>query len=387
LATPIPFSRVPQWVLLACLALSAPWLPGQSPASTSADALLRAGAAAEQRGDHASAIDDFQKALAIQPDLAEAHARLGASLAAAGQLDAAIDEDRRALTIAPNQPGVRMNLGQAYYQKGDLARARQQFESLHLDAPNDVQPAVRLAYVYIKLGREADAVDLLAPFEPTNQQNMDLEYAYAYGLLQTGKAQDGVPLIEKVAQATHRADAYVIAGSARMQLSEMDFALTDLDAAMHINPKIPGLVTMLGQTQNALGQTTQAIISFQTALRANPRDFDANIGLGDIRLKARDYAGARPLLELALSLRPNVALARLEMAKLNDAMGKYVESVTELESLVKDEPGYFEAHWELANVYFQLERPQDAKRERMIANQILAQRHKDEPVAPSSSEN
>jgi tetratricopeptide (TPR) repeat protein len=355
--------------------------PNQQPSSAEADAFLRAGIAAQQRGDNRSAIGDFQKALAIHPEMVEAHSGLGAALAATGQFDAAIDEDMRALAAAPDNTGARANLGMAYYSKGDLARARQQLEMAHSAAPGDARVAVMLGYVYIKLGREAEAVDLLDPLEPGNKDNMDLEYVLAFSLIQSGKDKEGVPLMEKVARATHRADAYVIAGSAHLQRSEMDSALPDLEAAMHLDATIPGLSTMLGQAQYALGNMSAATLSYQKALRANPRDFDANIGLGAIRLKEKNYESARPLLELALALRPTVPLARLEIAKLDDATGRYTEAVATLEELVKAEPNYFDAHWELADAYFQLDRPQDGKRERMLAQQILARQHSDEPVA------
>jgi tetratricopeptide (TPR) repeat protein len=386
LAASIRFSRSTHWIPSAFLLLTicAHAVAGQTahqPTPASADALLRAGVTAQQRGDNRSAIDDFQKALAIQPGMIEAHAGLGAALAATGQFDAAIDEDMRVLAAAPDNAGVRTNLGMAYYKKGDLAHARQQFETMHLASPRDVHLAVMLGYVYIKLGREAEAVDLLSPLEPANKDNMDLEYLFAYSLIQSGKGQDGVPLMEKVAQATHRADAYVIAGSTRLQRLEMDSALPDLEAAMRLDSTIPGLATMIGQADYALGNMSGAALSYQKALRADPRDFDANIGLGAIRLKEKNYESARPLLELALSLRPTVPLARLELAKLDDATGRYTEAVATLEELVKAEPNYFDAHWELANAYFQLDRPQDGKRERMIAQQILARQHNDDPVA------
>jgi tetratricopeptide (TPR) repeat protein len=357
---------------------------GQAPMQTSpanADQLLRAGVAAEQRGDNRTAIEDFRHALAIQPKLTEARAGLGAALAATGDFDEAINEDTRALAAAPDKTVVRMNLAMAYYKKGDVEDARQQFETIHAAKPLDVSAAVMLGYVYIRMDREAEVVDLLTPLEPGHESNLDLEYVLAFSLIQTGKDKDGVPRMEKVAQATHKADAYVIAGASHLHRGEMTEARADLEAAIHLNPAIPGLSTMAGQAEYALGNMTAAASFFQTALRADPRDFDANLDLGAIRLKERNYETARPLLELALELRPGVPLARLEMAKLNDATGRYAEAATVLADLVKTEPNYFDAHWELAIAYFGLDRPEDGKRERMIAQQLQARQHQESPDA------
>src|ERR1700760_4353484 len=72
----------------------------QSGAPT-AESLMREGTRAQEHGDLKAAIADFKKALALNPDLAEAHANLGAALAAAGEVPEAIQHDRRALEASP----------------------------------------------------------------------------------------------------------------------------------------------------------------------------------------------------------------------------------------------------------------------------------------------
>jgi Flp pilus assembly protein TadD len=355
---------------------------GQAPKPSSlpdADALVRAGIAAQQHGDNLSAIEDFQKALAIRPDMVEAHTGLGAALGATGQLDAAIAEDTHALALASDKTAVRMNLGMAYYKKGDVPHAREQFETVHAALPLNVSAAVLLGYVYIKMGKETEVVDLLTALEPDNKSDMDLEYVLAFSLLQTGNDKEGVPRMEKVAQVTHRADAYVIAGAALLHRQEMSQARTDLDAALRLNPSIPGLASMAGQACYALGDMKTATLDFQAALRQDPRDFNANLDLGAIRLQERDFEDARPLLELALELQPRSPIARLELAKLNQAMGKFAEAAAVLEVLVKAEPNWIDAHWDLATAYFELNRPEDGKRERQIAQELRIRQQKDVP--------
>jgi Flp pilus assembly protein TadD len=305
---------------------------------------MRAGVAAQQHGDNRTAIEDFRKTLVIRPKLAEAHSDLGAALAATGEPDAAIDEDTRALALAPNKTAVRMNLGMAYHRKGDIAHAREQFETIHSALPRDVPAAVMLGYVYIKLDREAEAAELLAPLKPGHENNTDLEYVLAYSLIQSGKSKEGIPRMERIAQATHSANAWVIAGSTHLHQGEMPAARIDLDAAMQLDAKIPGLATMAGQARYAMLDMKESALAFQAALRENPRDFNANLDLGAIRLKERDFEDARPLLELALELQPTSPLARLEMAKLNEVTGRYTEAAAALEALVKEEPNWIDAH-------------------------------------------
>lgn len=346
---------------------------GQGPMPTppaNAEQLLHAGIAAQQHGDNRTAIEDFRKALAIEPRMTEAHAGLGAALAATGHFDEAIDEDARALGTATDKIPIRRNLAMAYFKKGDLAHAREQFETIHAALPHDVPAAMGLGYVYIQMGRENEAVDLLTPLEQGHEANTDFEYLLAFSLIQSGKGKAGDPRMEKVAKATRRADAYTIAGADHLHRGEMSDARTDLDAAMQLNSSIPGLATMAGQARYALGDMKESALAFQAALRQNPEDPTANLDLGAIRLKERDFENARPLLELALQLQPTLPLARIEMAKLDETTGKYAEAAAVLEDLVKAEPNWLDAHWELANAYAELDRPEDSRRERAIAQQL-----------------
>ena len=68
------------------------------------------------------------------------------------------------------------------------------------------------------------------------------------------------------------------------------------------------------------------------------------------------------------------------MAKLDEATGRYAEAAGYLEPLIKAEPNWFDAHWELANVYYALDRGTDARRERTIAQDLRLRQQKSDPA-------
>jgi len=361
------------------------WLPGSGigqsaqPASGDADAFLRRGIDAQQHGDVKTAIEEYRKALAIRPEMGEARANLGAALAATGQFDAAIEEYRRALANAPDKTAVRMNLALAYYKKGDFAHARPEFAAVHAARPGDLSAAMLLGYSEVKLNQGADAAALLKPMEPGRESNMDFEFVLASAMIASGDEAQGLPRMEKMARATRSADAYVIAGSSRLHRREFKEARTDLDAALELDPKIPGLYTLAGQARDALGDTEAAQSAFQEALHADPRDPTASLYLGAIRLKQRDLENAKPLLDLALQLQPDNPQARLQMARLDAMTGKNAEAVALLEALEKGDPNWLDPHVELAPLYYKLHRPEDGKRERAVVDQIQAKQQQAGP--------
>jgi len=361
------------------IVLSAAAQTAKQASPSGVDELLRSGISAQQHGDYQTAIESYRKALAIEPKLAEAQANLGAALAATGQFDAAIEEDIRAMAIVPDKTGVRRNLALAYYKKGDMEHARTEFEAVITARPRDVKAAVLLGYTYIKLEKPAEAVVLLTPLEPGHESDMDFEYVLGDAMIQSGKDTEGIPRMEKAASATHSPDAYVIAGTAHMHRSEFREARADFDTALDLSPTFPGLYTLAGQARDASGDSEASVPEFQAALRTDPKDATANLYLGVIRLKQRDFDSARPLLELALELRPGHPLTRLELAKLNGMTGRYAEAAATLEDLEKSDPNWLDPHIELAAIYYKLHRPEDGQRERDIVQQIEAKQQKAGP--------
>ena len=315
---------------------------------------------------------------AARPNSADQTGAQEKSAATGTEEDAAsaIESLRRAVAAAPGSTPLRLKLAAAYFRLGDLAHARMEYETVHAAEPANLAAALGLGYTYVKLGRFDEAVELLAPLEHGHASNLDLEYVLGYAEIESGQSTQGIPRMEAVARSKHSADAYVIAGSAWMYLRQYRPAQDDLEAAKALNPNLPGLQTLVGHVCYAMGNLDAAVSAFQAALRQNPQDFLANLYLGSIRLKEGDFADARPLLELALELGPNVPLARLEVAKLDGMTGKDDQALKELEALERDHPEWLDPHVELAALYYKLHRPADGERERQIVLKLQAQLQK-----------
>jgi tetratricopeptide (TPR) repeat protein len=266
-----------------------------------------------------------------------------------------------------------MNIALAYYKKGDFQHAREQMEAVHKAQPFDVRVAILLGDTYLRLSRSQDAVAMLEPLEAKNAQNMDFEYVLGAALIQSGRRQDGVTRIEKVAQSGNSADAYMLAGATLSDMNDFENARRDLDAALRLNPQLPGLYSMAGIARDKNGDVKEAEAAFRQALRLNPDDFDANLYLGAILYKRRDMAEAKPYLDRALRLQPKNSMARYESAMFQSMSGQLDVAAGELEKLVQDDPDWLDPHVELASLYYRLHRPADGARERQIVDRITAE--------------
>ena len=82
---------------------------------------------AANAGRYQEAIGDFQQAIALKSDYAEAYNMLGYSTRKAGNVKEAFTYYEKALKLKPNFPEAREYYGEAYLQEGDLAKAVQQY--------------------------------------------------------------------------------------------------------------------------------------------------------------------------------------------------------------------------------------------------------------------
>jgi tetratricopeptide (TPR) repeat protein len=344
-----------------------------------ANQLLGNAIEAQQRGDFETAIRDYREVLRLHPGDVEAEVNLGAALVHVGQFDAGIAEYRSALPSLTDKSGVILDLGLAYYKKGDWENARRQFEPLHLAEPKNAQVAILLGDTYLRLKQAPAAAALLAPLEPANAENADLEYVLGAALVQAGQRREGVAHLEKAGASGNSADAYMLAGTTLLQINEFEQARRDLDEALRLDPKFPGIYTLAGTARDKTGDVAQAEAAFRQALLLNPNDFEANLYLGAILYKRRQLADAKVYLDKAIELNPSSSMARYEGAMLKSASGEYAAAAEDLEKLVRDDPKWLEPHVELAALYYRLHRQADGERERKIVDQLNAEQQKQGP--------
>jgi tetratricopeptide (TPR) repeat protein len=343
------------------------------------DQLLKTAISAQQGGDFQTAIHDYRKILELRPDTFEAKVNLGAALVHVGKFDEAIAVYQSALASASEKSPILMNLGLAYYKKGDFENARVQFEIVNKARPNDVRTAILLGDTDIQVGRYASAVTLLTPLETGNAQNSDFDYVLGSALIKAGQRREGVSRLEKSAELGKSADAYMLAGSTLLDLNEFEQARHNLEAALRLNPKLPGIYTLVGTAQDKTGDAKSAEPSFREAIKFNPNDFNANLYLGAILYKRRQLDEAKIYLQKAVQLNPASSMAGYELAMQESTSGENEPAAQELEKVIAMDPTWLEPHIELASLYYRLHRTADGAKERLVVDKLTAEQQAQGP--------
>jgi len=133
----------------------------QAEFSSSAKYLFTLGLSHYHNGGYARATELFDRALALDPSLAQAHYLEGNALARLGKPELALTHYQQAVRLAPQNSLYSFQLGQLHSGLGDKARAEAELRrSVELD-PSYAQARYELAKIYFESSRDDAAREQL----------------------------------------------------------------------------------------------------------------------------------------------------------------------------------------------------------------------------------
>ena len=217
-----------------------------------ADAHINMGNALMQSGRIPEAIGHYEQALRIRPDFFKAHNDFGAALARLGRLPEAISHYDQALRINPDSAEAHNNLGSALLQSGRIQEAIEQYKHALRTHPD-------LAEVHTSLG---------------------------IALYRTGKREEAIEHFQQALQIKpDYAEAHNSLGIALAQTGKIEDAITQYEEALRIKPDLAEAHYNLGNALAQLGRVSEAIIQYEQALQVKPDLTQARNALA--RLQAR----------------------------------------------------------------------------------------------------
>ena len=226
------------------------------------------GIALAAAGRPAEAMEHFGRAVALNPDYAEAHDNLALALAGAGRTAEAIGHYERALQLKPDYPDACANLGVALATSGRLPEAIAQFKRALQLNPNFLQARNNLAVALASTGRTAEAV---AEYEQVLRQGgetAEVHYNLGNALAQLKRWPEAALHYQRaLALAPNNPEARANLGVAFAQQGRYAEAADQDRRAVAINPNDPDTHYNLGLALQALGRADEAADEFARAER------------------------------------------------------------------------------------------------------------------------
>jgi superkiller protein 3 len=292
-----------------------------------------------EKKDFAAAIDPLQKFIAAEPDVAYGHFELAYVFTALQKVDEARGEYERAIAIDPKMAEAYLNLGILFIERDpavavphlrkaveflpaqsrpryllgvaqenakDYSAAAESFEGAYrLDAHN-LEAILHLANLYVRLQRLVDAENKFRSILETQPNNAQALLGVAECLAAQKKPEgaDAYRRYLSVQPTDSGARARLV--HLLVEQQQYDVALAELNraeagaganAAQNLD-----LLRVRADIQIAQKKWDDAIGTLNQAIALSPRDAQLHGGLGRIYLQKRDFPDAMKELKVALRL-------------------------------------------------------------------------------------
>ncbi len=258
-----------------------------------AEALSCLGIVHWMEGRIEAAIGAQKQALALRQGFTAAHARLGVALAAAGCRKEAIQSLREAIRLDPGHPEALANLGSILLDEGDWPEAIDLLRRALDAGPRSSHLLTSLAQALHAQGRPLEAIDwyIQALAQEPNDPHLLSNLGVAYQ--ETGDRDTAiVHYRQSLAIRSDDATTWFNLGTAWKECEDFDEAIRAFTISLVHDPTLAKTHISLGRVFVEQGDLDSGINAFAAAVQAEPGNPDAHLNLAHALLKAGDYTRA-----------------------------------------------------------------------------------------------
>jgi tetratricopeptide (TPR) repeat protein len=283
------------------------------------------------------AIDAYKKALDLEPNSATIMERLAETYAKAQRIRDAVSEAQLVLKADADNVDARRLLARIYVrtlgdadagaaQQENLGRAIEQFQAILRIRPDDAFSSLWLARLYRFENRHDEAEKVLRGVLEHDADNGPALEQLSQLLVDEGRSQDAIDLLERAA----------------------------------VDSSSPDIYDLLGDAYSQQKNYAKAEVAYQKAVDEDPDDPGHRHGLAQALLSQDRYAAALEQYTKLSQLEPGTSENFLRIAQLDRRLGKYTEAEESLLKAKQLSPGSIEVLYNEALLYEDQGRYDDA---------------------------
>ncbi|HEY1923665.1 MAG TPA: tetratricopeptide repeat protein [Candidatus Acidoferrum sp.] len=294
---------------------------------------------------------------------AKFHLQLGVLLATEKQYKPAQIEFEKANALQPDSFDVLFPLAQTYIHNGKESAAELALNRALKLRPESPETQYLLAQVYFRQGKSSDALDLLVRAHNAAPENTDIIFLLARVSMTQNYFEDAIPLLESgIKLAPKRSDLRAALGESYFMSGKDEKAIDVFKALIDVDPSASSYAFM-GLSYRHLGRFDEARKYFEAGLKKDPRNASCLFNLGYIEERQGNKARAEELLQQALRYKPDMPEALLELANLRIDAKKFDEAAPLLRRYVKVSKDPAAGYYKLAMVERNLHQNEAAERD------------------------
>jgi tetratricopeptide (TPR) repeat protein len=296
------------------------------------------------RRHYKEALEPFTRATRLDPRLYEAWHDLGVLNTALGAYEAALDDFQRALDVQPGSRKTVLAYGESLRRAHEQKKAADLYARWLASDPGDFEVRAR----YSQALREAGGDSLNAALEQAR-------------LLLTSAGGD----------VSHTVVAYNALALTYYKMGKFELAETALHKAADLDPKSAFVWNNLGLAAFERGHDQEAFLDFQKASELDPRYVEARLNKAVVYLDCGDYKHARQDLEKAVEIDPNDPESQVALGVAARGDGKLDEARKAYERALDLQPDYPPALYDLGILYMDFAKD-PAKAKDMLSRYLQA---------------
>ena len=285
------------------------------------------GIIAHQSGKLAEAIDHVRRAIAINPDVALYHANLGEMCRLAGRVEEAIAAGRRAIAIDSSLAAALSNVGIALFEQGKFEAALD-----HYDRAIALQEDFALAYS--NRGNALQRLKRFAEAETAYRRAVELQPSFADAWNNLGTCLRELKRPEEAGTVYRKAlelgpnnpDTLDNLALAVKDLERLDEAAELLRRAIIIEARSDKLHLHYGTVLLDQDKIDEAAAACERALALNANNHDAVNLMGRVAFARGDLDAALVHYRRALALKPDLADAHNNLGNVLKELGQLAEA-------------------------------------------------------------
>lgn len=244
----------------------------------------------------------------VKPAVADSYNNLGAIAATNNDYSSASTYFERASEWDPSLEGLDYNWGRAAFAGGQYATAIAPLSRYVKSHPDDVGGRSVLGLSQFLSGKYPDCVETLKPVMQRTDLAVQVEYAYAESLVESGEIGAGTERLLAIERAhSDVVDVHRALGEAFDRQGDSRRAVEELAAAIKLSPQDGEAHYDLGRIELAGGNSAQAIPELEAAVRLSPNNKEFHHALAEAYTAAHRTADAEKQLQMYAALSGSAA--------------------------------------------------------------------------------
>jgi tetratricopeptide (TPR) repeat protein len=294
--------------------------------------------------NHQEAVNVYDRALQIQPAVAEISHNKGAALQALGRHTEAMSALERALELKPELPEALFGKGLELEYLGRHAEALTCFERTTQLRPDFGDAWLKKGMSLSQLNRPADAV---AAYDRALELQPGLAAAWgnkAIALSALSRREEALAACERALQLQpDLAEVLSCKGALLVQSGRLEEALAACRRAVELKPGLTEAEENVGAILLTLGRTDEALQILERATTAGSSHPEAWAAFASALRTVHRLDEALAAADQAVILKPDFLQALREKGLVLAAMGKSEEAMAMYEQVLRLNPGHYEA--------------------------------------------